>query len=101
MGIGIVYLISFMLDPVVFAFKFEPLQMDSLRIFSDLVTIVFIIDILLMPFTGVHKDETEMLEEEKEKDKKKNKDKKHNQENDNKPLIRRGKMRKTQSTEKE
>lgn len=93
LSIGIVYLVSFVIDPVVFAFKFEPLQTDSLRIFSDLVTIVFIIDILLVPFTGVYKDETEMQEE---KDKKK-KEKDLNE----KPLMRRGRMRKTQNLEKD
>ena len=63
LAIGIVYLFSYILDPVVFAFKFEPLENESLRNLSLLVTYIIIVDILIVPFTGVYKDETEMMED--------------------------------------
>ena len=63
LSIGIVYLFSYILDPIVFAFKFEPLENESLRNLSQLVTYIIIVDILIVPFTGVYKDETEMMED--------------------------------------
>lgn len=54
---GIIYLLSYMLDPVAIAFKFEPLENHFLHIFSKSVTFAIVFDILLVPFTGVLKDD--------------------------------------------
>ena len=77
MAIGIIYLISFILDPVVLAFKFKPIETESLHRFSELVTYFIVLDIIIVFFTGVPKDETEVQEDRQKKRNKSGKNKKN------------------------
>ena len=51
--IGIFYLITLIIDPVVYAFHYVPLEQESLNNFVRLINIVFIIDIFVTIFTGI------------------------------------------------
>mgnify|MGYP001038952789 FL=1 len=64
--IGVIYLISYMLDPVVLAFKFEPLETESIMRFCETVTVFIIIDMFLVPFTAVRKED-DVISDLKEK----------------------------------
>lgn len=93
--IGIIYLISYVLDPIVFAFKFQPLESTNIREFSNVVTYILILDILLVPFTGVAKDDNEISIEGKKNKKKKKQDllQQVQQQSQANVLQRKGKMR--------
>ena len=67
MLIGLIYLFSYMLDPVVLVFKFEPLETEFIRRISQIVTFFIVFDILLQPFTGTLKDDFEIPDENKDK----------------------------------
>ena len=56
-SIGLIYLMSFLLDPIVFAFKFVPLENKIINRFSQFVTYMIVVDILIVPFTGVPKED--------------------------------------------
>ena len=56
-SIGLIYLMSFLLDPIVFAFKFVPLESKIINRFSEFVTYMLVVDILIVPFTGVPKED--------------------------------------------
>lgn len=56
-SIGLIYLMSFLLDPIVFAFKFVPLENKNINRFSQFVTYMLVVDILIVPFTGVPKED--------------------------------------------
>ena len=72
LGIGFVYLLSYILDPINFAFKFEPMKNIIVRDMAAFVTVIIIIDILLVPFSGTPKDDSEMPgDKEKRKELKK------------------------------
>ena len=59
--IGFIYLLSYMFDPVVLGFEFEPLESLWLYRFSSVVTYVIIVDIFIQPFTGVLKDDNAIV----------------------------------------
>ena len=58
--IGFIYLVSYILDPITIAFKFEPLKNNFVRDFSAFVTVMIVLDILLVPFSGTPKDDNEL-----------------------------------------
>ena len=58
--IGYIYMFSYILDPLVFAFKFELLGDPWISMFSEIVTYMIILDILLVPVTGKPKDDNQL-----------------------------------------
>ena len=57
---GLIYLMSYLLDPIVFAFKFKPLENRQLNRFSQFVTYMLIVDIFVTFFTGVPKEDQDI-----------------------------------------
>lgn len=60
--ISLIYLMSYVLDPIVFAFKFTPLDDPLVNRFSLLVTYMIILDIFIVPITGVAKEDQDLPE---------------------------------------
>ena len=54
---GVIFLLSYIIDPVVFAFAFEPLENPAVNFFSSSITFVIIIDMFLNLFTGIPKED--------------------------------------------
>ena len=42
-----VYLSAFFIDPVIFCFKFEPLEIDSIRLQQQIITVAIVVNMLL------------------------------------------------------
>ena len=55
--IGFVYLACYLLDPLVFAFAFEPLLVPSINIWQRILTALLLIDAALVPFSATYKKE--------------------------------------------
>lgn len=55
--LGVVYLICYIIDPVVFAFNFEPLYDSGLNRFQRILTTLLMIDLIRLPCTGILKAE--------------------------------------------
>ena len=52
---GLVYLNAIIVDPVIFAFRFYPLENEHLFAFQRAITFVFLLDFVLETFTGNRK----------------------------------------------
>ena len=58
--ISVIYLLSYIMDPIIFAFKYEPFASESVYQFTMIVTYIIILDIMLVPFSGTPKDENDI-----------------------------------------
>ena len=80
MIMGVFYLIAISIDPYVFGFHFAPLENKTLNNLQRVLTLIFFFNILLMPMTGVRKEDVMLVDpmnakEGEKKDKKKQKKK--------------------------
>ena len=57
MIMGLCYLISMFADPFVFSFHFKPLENKPLNRFLRVLTLIFLINLVVTPVTGVPKDD--------------------------------------------
>ena len=61
MAIGILYLVCYFLDPFILSFDFKPLKIQNMRRFQEAITIIFIVNVLLTPFTAQPKKENILI----------------------------------------
>ena len=54
---GFIFMICYLMDPYIVAFKFRPLGTESINIFQRSVTYIIVIDIFVTLFTGLPKEE--------------------------------------------
>ena len=54
---GFVYLICFLIDPVIYSFNFEPLFRDSTNRLQRVMTFLIVIDMIIMPFEATVKED--------------------------------------------
>ena len=55
--LGALYLLSYILDPYIFAFHFRPLKKESVKTVEQIITFFLTFDILLKFFTAVKKED--------------------------------------------
>lgn len=56
-NMGLWYLLAYIIDPLIIAFYFKPLQYKGINNFQKLVSLFILIDMVLVPFTQVPKDD--------------------------------------------
>ena len=57
MIMGFIYLLSYMIDPYIVVFRLLPYSRESMRVMSEVCNFVILIDILLIPFMGMKKED--------------------------------------------
>ena len=55
--LGALYLLSYILDPYIFAFHFRPLKNDSVKTLEQMITFFLTFDIMLKFITAVKKED--------------------------------------------
>ena len=60
MLIGIIYLVTLILDPIILAFNFVPLLHLNINVYTALITWLIIIDMILVLVTGLPRDVTDI-----------------------------------------
>lgn len=63
---GFVYLLSYVMDPLIVAFLLKPLTEKSINIMNFTLTIIILFNMLLQPIMGVEKD-NDLIQLENEK----------------------------------
>ena len=63
---GFVYLVSYVMDPLIVAFLLKPLTEKSINIMSITLTFIILFNMLLKPIMGVEKD-NDLIQLENEK----------------------------------
>ena len=58
-AIGLLFLSAFVLDPVIYAFHNVHLENETINQYMTAISIIFVIDICLVPFTGIDKNKNE------------------------------------------
>lgn len=48
---GLWYLLAYIIDPLVIAFFFKPLEYKAINNFQKMISIIIIFDMILVPFT--------------------------------------------------
>lgn len=66
------YLLAYVLDPLIIALQLLPIAHKGFRVVQNFISGFIIIDIFLMPFTGTKVDEGDIYKKENRKKKKKN-----------------------------
>lgn len=54
-AVGLLFLSAFVLDPLIYAFHMVHLENEHMNTYMTAISIIFIIDIILVPFTGIDK----------------------------------------------
>ena len=70
MMLGCVYLFVFWLDPFIISFLYEPLDSIVMRRLQWGSTIILVLNMFIVPFTGVPKKQRSLIEEDSKKKKK-------------------------------
>ena len=65
--VGLLFLSAFVMDPLIFAFHVQHLEDARINTYMTAISIVFIIDIIMVPFTGVDKGLNETMAVAREK----------------------------------
>ena len=63
MLIGMVYLVTLILDPLILSFNFIPLLHEQVNVYVKLITWLIIMDMILVLVTGLPRDVTDIQEE--------------------------------------
>ena len=63
---GFVYLVSYVMDPLIVAFLLKPLTEKSINIMTITLTFIILFNMLLKPIMGVEKD-NDLIQLENEK----------------------------------
>ena len=69
---GLIYMICYILDPYIFSLRFKPLQYTGVHVVSETCTVFIILEILLLPFMGIKKEDRQLSTNEKKYEKKDN-----------------------------
>ena len=64
MFVGLIYLLTLVLDPLIFALNFTPLLNGAWNILSRLITWLIVIDMVLLLATGIPKDNIDIQGED-------------------------------------
>ena len=54
---GLLYWLTFFLDPYIFAFQFDPLEQPSINRFQRFLTFVIFLDMIIAIFTGIPRED--------------------------------------------
>ena len=65
--VGVFYIISYFLDPLIVIFAFEPLKFQSVRILMTMSTVLFLIDMIVTLFTAQINEQDLILDDESAK----------------------------------
>ena len=64
MFLGLIYLLTLVLDPLIFALNFTPLLSSDMNILSRIITWLIVIDMVLLLLTGIPKDNIDIQGED-------------------------------------